>query len=93
MDYEIFDNMLNRIVTLSIDVDRARTERDSAERKASAIVADCRIEVADVFNLMSSMAGGRTIEAIKAYRTLTGAGLKEAKDAVESVMDRERELP
>jgi Ribosomal protein L7/L12 C-terminal domain len=29
------------------------------------------------------MATGRKIEAIKEYRTLTGVGLKEAKDAVE----------
>ena len=39
---------------------------------------------ADIDNLMALMAeGNRKIEAIKAYRTLTGAGLKEGKDAVE----------
>lgn len=37
-----------------------------------------------VENLMRLMAGKQLkIEAIKAYRTLTNAGLKEAKDAVE----------
>jgi ribosomal protein L7/L12 len=29
------------------------------------------------------LAGGRKIEAIKEYRSLTGMGLKEAKDAIE----------
>ena len=38
----------------------------------------------DVDNLMYLMAEGtRKIEAIKAYRKLTGQGLKESKDAVE----------
>ena len=38
----------------------------------------------DVDSLMMLMAEGtRKIEAIKAYRVLTGAGLKESKDAVE----------
>ncbi|MCO1577703.1 ribosomal protein L7/L12 [Crossiella sp. SN42] len=31
--------------------------------------------------------GGRKIEAIKRYREQTGAGLKEAKDAVERMTD------
>ena len=33
--------------------------------------------------LMFSMQQGRKIDAIKAYRQLTGYGLKESKDAVE----------
>jgi ribosomal protein L7/L12 len=38
----------------------------------------------DVDNLLMLMnEGTRKIESIKAYRTLTGAGLKESKDAVE----------
>jgi len=35
--------------------------------------------------ILSLMAEGRKIEAIKIYREATGAGLKEAKDAVESL--------
>ena len=49
-----------------------------------------------VDDLMALMAEGKyKIEAIKAYRSLTGAGLKDAKDAVErywvakSVIDHE----
>jgi ribosomal protein L7/L12 len=38
----------------------------------------------EINNLMRLMNGGcLKIEAIKSYRTLTGTGLKEAKDAVE----------
>lgn len=38
----------------------------------------------DVNDLLKYMAGGTyKIEAIKAYRNLTGVGLKESKDAVE----------
>lgn len=40
----------------------------------------------DVHVLMRAMADGRKIEAIKAYRTLTGYGLKESNDAVEAAM-------
>lgn len=41
--------------------------------------------VSDVNNLMRLMRDGtQRIEAIKVYRTITGAGLKESKDAVEA---------
>jgi ribosomal protein L7/L12 len=41
-------------------------------------------KASDIDNLLMLMAEGtRKIEAIKAYRSLTGEGLKEAKDAVE----------
>ena len=33
------------------------------------------------------LAAGRKIQAIKAYREQTGAGLKDAKDAVEALED------
>ena len=41
----------------------------------------------DVIEMMSGMATGRKIEAIKFCRSLTGYGLKEAKDMVEAVMN------
>ena len=46
----------------------------------------------DVISLMENMGADRKIEAIKAYRALTGHGLKESKDAVERIMDRLRPL-
>lgn len=36
--------------------------------------------------LLKAAADGKLIEAIKAYRVLTGLGLKESKEAVESFM-------
>lgn len=42
-----------------------------------------RVLCVEVDNLLRAMKDNKKIEAIKAYRTLTGAGLKESKDAVE----------
>jgi large subunit ribosomal protein L7/L12 len=36
------------------------------------------------------IARGKLIEAIKVYRQVTGAGLKEAKDAVDAIAGRSR---
>jgi hypothetical protein len=41
------------------------------------------VSIESVNNLLAAMKTGKKIEAIKAYRTLSKAGLKEAKDAVE----------
>lgn len=46
---------------------------------------DVRRNVIDMFD---SMLRGQMIQAIKAYRTLTGLGLKESKDAIEMMMTR-----
>jgi hypothetical protein len=40
---------------------------------------------ARVAEMMNALARGHKIEAIKIYRELFGVGLKEAKDAVESI--------
>lgn len=42
----------------------------------------------DTETLISSLATGRKIDAIKAFRQLTGYGLKESKEAIETVTDR-----
>jgi large subunit ribosomal protein L7/L12 len=42
--------------------------------------------------VLALMTDGRKIEAIKLYRDITGAGLKEAKDAVEA-LERDGSLP
>lgn len=41
----------------------------------------------DDAELRRHLAGGRLIDAIKRYRELTGLGLKESKDAIESLRD------
>lgn len=52
---------------------------------------ESRVHKADVaamvIGMISDMAAGRQIEAIKAYRHLTGYGLKESKDAIVAVRD------
>lgn len=53
---------------------------------------DSRIHKGDVaalvIGLIRDIASDRKIEAIKGYRHLTGHGLKESKDAIESVTYR-----
>ena len=43
--------------------------------------------------LISTVKAGRRIEAIKLYRERTGAGLKEARDAVDKLAGREGVSP
>lgn len=81
---EIYENLLNRVIALSLALEGERAARITAEHKAS----ERSVNVADVYNLMACMAGDKKIEAIKAYRTLTGQGLLESKNAIEGVMNR-----
>ncbi|MDP1918544.1 MAG: ribosomal protein L7/L12, partial [Myxococcales bacterium] len=46
----------------------------------------CEMAIDDA-ELRRHLAGGRLIDAIKRYRELTGLGLKESKDAIESLRD------
>lgn len=46
----------------------------------------------NVEQLVSAMAMDKKIDAIRYFRTLTGWGLKESKQVVETVMDRLRPL-
>jgi ribosomal protein L7/L12 len=57
---------------------------ESLAQKPAAVVPSA----ADARLLLEAIASGRKIEAIKAFRCLTGDGLKESKDAVERVMDK-----
>ena len=65
----------------------ARVERrlDRTERKLDAIMTHLGITEAepDLPEVHAFLRDGKKIQAIKAYRERTGAGLKEAKDAVE----------
>ena len=49
--------------------------------------ASSTMNAGSVRELFQAMAQGRKIEAIRAYRNLTGDGLKDAKDAVEAVFN------
>ena len=67
----------------------------SASAKADRILTLLGIEtrrdplLMDVYNALDA---GRKIEGIRIYRQLTGAGLKEAKDAVEGLGDLDHKL-
>ncbi|MFI2641480.1 ribosomal protein L7/L12 [Streptomyces sp. NPDC018610] len=68
----------------------ARTDRRLAriERKLDLILGhlDLREEDPRLDEVAELARAGRTIEAIKTYREVTGAGLKEAKDAVDRMV-------
>ena len=59
------------------------------ERRVAAEQMAARKDIAgaDVVEMIRCMATTRKIEAIKLYRQMTGYGLKESKDAIETVMD------
>jgi large subunit ribosomal protein L7/L12 len=52
---------------------------------STAAVAEAPAEVQTEFNLILTGFGANKVAVIKEVRTLTGLGLKEAKDAVEGV--------
>jgi ribosomal protein L7/L12 len=81
MEYDLIRNLIDRLEQAARDVGEARHARDLAE--ARPLNATNATEVHD---LMSAMANGRMIDAIRAHRSLTGCGLKESKEAVERVM-------
>jgi ribosomal protein L7/L12 len=66
------------------DLATAKEVVESLER-AQSPVADKPSDSELDNEIASLLASGRKIEAIKVYRRHTGAGLKEAKDAVEAI--------
>jgi ribosomal protein L7/L12 len=58
---------------------------DSGETLTFASDQPASLGAADDPRLAELIASGRTIQAVKLYRELTGVGLKEAKDAVEGM--------
>ncbi|WP_432157489.1 MULTISPECIES: hypothetical protein [unclassified Streptomyces] len=71
------------------DFRAARVERRLArvERKIDLMLGHLGLEAVPRLDEVAALArDGRQIEAIKLYRKLTDAGLKEAKDAVERMV-------
>ncbi|MEU6866333.1 hypothetical protein ABZ924_24260 [Streptomyces sp. NPDC046876] len=71
-----------------------RAER--AERRLGLLLDHLGVEEpepAGLDEVRALLRAGRTIEAIKAYRGLTGAGLAEAKQAVDALAQREHARP
>jgi ATP-dependent Clp protease ATP-binding subunit ClpC len=78
--YEYF-GMLERVVCW----DLGRFDDDYSVEGSSLFVPRFDPELADAVE--DSLRAGKKVEAIKRYRNLTGLGLKEAKDAVEAMME------
>lgn len=86
---EIFDDLLARVVQLSIDVANERDKRLTAERRLAEVAnTQPPVDARQVHELLGFMVNDRKIDAIRTHRALTGYGLKESKDAVERVMNR-----
>ncbi|MGW5444800.1 ribosomal protein L7/L12 [Streptomyces asiaticus] len=66
-------------------IQKIQRRADRIERKLDLILGHLDIQVAEpgLERVMDLVRQGKKIEAIKVYRELTDAGLKEAKDAVE----------
>lgn len=75
--------------TAAIQRQVARVERrlDRTERKLDAIMTHLGIPEAepDLPEVHAFLRDGKKIQAIKVYREATGAGLKEAKEAVDKL--------
>ena len=63
---------------------RCRSGRDRRRRGGAGGAAAAAEEEKDEFDVILEADGGKKIQVIKVVRELTGLGLKEAKDAVES---------
>ena len=66
-------------------VQKVQRRADRIERKLDLILGHLDIQVAEpgLERVAALVREGKKIEAIKVYRQLTDAGLKEAKEAVE----------
>lgn len=83
---EAFETVLRRAISASAEAGRERALREDAERKLAALVNAAAINqesMAWLSTLLANIGGGSKIEAIRAYRALTGMPLKESKDEVE----------
>lgn len=77
--------VLTRFESLAERLGRETLLREQSERTLDmAINTPAPLSVPALNDLMVAIANERKIEAIKAFRILTGHGLKESKDAVEA---------
>lgn len=74
--------------TVTLRLQRLERRADRAERRLGLILDHLGVvepEPAGLDGVRALLHDGRRIEAIKAYRGATGAGLAEAKSAVEAL--------
>jgi ribosomal protein L7/L12 len=77
--------VLGVVVVLSIVQGRAKEQGGRVERKLDLLLKHAQIDLIAVADREAAglVRAGNKIEAIRVYRELTGAGLAEAKAAVE----------
>lgn len=76
---------LGLLISATIVLAKAAATARRTERKVDALLRHSGVDMANVANreVEELVKAGRKIDAIKAYRELTGASLAEAKAAVE----------
>ncbi len=87
---DILDAVANMTVMEIVDLISAMEEKFGVSAAAAVAVAAPAAAAAEVeeqteFNVIMTGFGENKVAVIKAVRTITGLGLKEAKDAVEGV--------
>jgi ribosomal protein L7/L12 len=83
------------LVAVGVSVNRREPERHRVrlalvERKLDALLDHLGVEVPEphLQQVETMLRQGKTVQAIKAYREATGAGLREAKEAVDRIGGR-----
>jgi ribosomal protein L7/L12 len=76
---------LAKIISIVTHLAERQLDDDEIERFDSILALETpyRADPGSVNEVLSAMYGGRKIEAIKAYRNLTGASLVDSKNAIE----------
>lgn len=80
-------HQLDRIEQMLETLTQNKPETNSIDVHQKLINAGSKAFVIEMF---ASMKDGKKIEAIRAYRMLTGEGLKESKDAIEAIYNMKR---
>lgn len=89
--FDTLRHLLDRLEQAHKELGAERGRADTAQRELYALQntpAPPRVSERDLVLMFEHMVSGRKIEAIKQFRTVAGAGLKEAKDAVEIITNR-----
>ncbi|ELS54781.1 ribosomal protein L7/L12 [Streptomyces viridochromogenes] len=78
---------LGAVLTIQSRVSQADQRVARVERKLDLIIDHLGLRHEDprMGEVVALLRDGKKIQAIKVYREITGAGLKEAKDAVEAM--------
>ncbi|MEV0689308.1 hypothetical protein [Streptomyces sp. NPDC050388] len=73
------------IITVKVEISRAGRRAARLERKLDLVLEhlDLHEEVPHREEIVALVREGKRIQAVKAYREATGAGLAEAKEAVD----------